>query len=121
MIKSSLRSLSDYDDDLINRQQRSGGEVGEERGAGVLRGEDRGVARIKGQRPLHAECLVELRTTPCQASTDALREVKSLLGQECQGEAELIVSKHRNGPLDTVQLAYQGRYTRFANMAQGVA
>jgi replicative DNA helicase len=38
---------------------------------------------------------------------------------EHKGEAELIVSKHRNGPLDTVQLAYQGRYTRFANLAQG--
>ncbi len=40
---------------------------------------------------------------------------------EHKGEAEVIVSKHRNGPLDTVQLAYQGRYTRFANMAQGPA
>jgi replicative DNA helicase len=37
---------------------------------------------------------------------------------EHKGEAELIISKHRNGPLDSVQLAYQGRYTRFANMAQ---
>jgi replicative DNA helicase len=40
---------------------------------------------------------------------------------EHKGEAEVIVSKHRNGPLDTVQLAYQGRYTRFANLAQGPA
>jgi replicative DNA helicase len=40
---------------------------------------------------------------------------------EHKGEAELIIGKHRNGPLDSVQLAYQGRYTRFANLAQGPA
>ena len=31
----------------------------------------------------------------------------------------MIVSKHRNGPLDRATLAYQGRYTRFANLARG--
>jgi len=40
---------------------------------------------------------------------------------EHKGEAEIIVAKHRNGPLDTVNLVYQGRYTRFANMARGAA
>jgi len=38
---------------------------------------------------------------------------------EHPGEAELIVAKHRNGPLDTVRLSYIGRYTLFANMAKG--
>jgi replicative DNA helicase len=37
---------------------------------------------------------------------------------EDKGTAEVIVAKHRNGPLDTVRLAYQGRYTRFANLAK---
>jgi replicative DNA helicase len=37
---------------------------------------------------------------------------------EDKGTAEIIVAKHRNGPLDTVKLAYQGRYTRFANLAK---
>jgi replicative DNA helicase len=40
---------------------------------------------------------------------------------EDKGTAEVIVAKHRNGPLDTVKLAYQGRYTRFANLAKGAA
>ena len=40
---------------------------------------------------------------------------------EHKGEAEVIVAKHRNGPLDTVTLAYQGRYTRFANLARAGA
>ena len=33
------------------------------------------------------------------------------------GEADLIVAKHRNGPTDTITVAFQGHYSRFANMA----
>jgi replicative DNA helicase len=40
---------------------------------------------------------------------------------EHKGEAEVIIAKHRNGPLDTVTLAYQGRYTRFASLARAGA
>jgi replicative DNA helicase len=35
------------------------------------------------------------------------------------GEADLIVAKHRNGPTDTIVLAFQGHYSRFTNMAPG--
>lgn len=35
------------------------------------------------------------------------------------GTAELILGKHRNGPLGTVRLAYLGEYTRFENLAKG--
>jgi len=35
-----------------------------------------------------------------------------------KGTAEVIVSKHRNGPVGTTQLAFIDRYTRFANMAR---
>jgi len=40
---------------------------------------------------------------------------------EDQGKAELIVAKHRNGPLATIDLAYINRYTRFDNLARGAA
>lgn len=33
------------------------------------------------------------------------------------GEADMIVAKHRNGPTDTIVLAFQGHYTRFVDMA----
>lgn len=33
------------------------------------------------------------------------------------GEADLIVAKHRNGPTDTITLAFQGHYSRFTDMA----
>jgi replicative DNA helicase len=32
------------------------------------------------------------------------------------GEADFIVAKHRNGPTDTVVVAFQGQYSRFVDM-----
>ncbi|ACQ82413.1 replicative DNA helicase [Beutenbergia cavernae DSM 12333] len=34
------------------------------------------------------------------------------------GEADVIVAKHRNGPTDTIVVAFQGHYARFVDMAQ---
>ena len=36
-----------------------------------------------------------------------------------RGTAEILVSKHRNGPTGNVRLAFLDRYTKFANMARG--
>jgi replicative DNA helicase len=36
-----------------------------------------------------------------------------------RGTAELILAKHRNGPIDKVRLSYIGRYTRFDNLHRG--
>ncbi|MFN8074108.1 MAG: replicative DNA helicase [Kineosporiaceae bacterium] len=35
------------------------------------------------------------------------------------GEADFIVAKHRNGPTDTITVAFQGHYSRFVDMAAG--
>ena len=35
---------------------------------------------------------------------------------EAQGEAELIIRKHRNGPIDTIRLAFRPHYPSFASM-----
>jgi acetylornithine deacetylase len=45
--------------------------------------------------PDHAECLVELRTTPVQPSAEALDVVRGLLEPEWRAEAELVT--HRDG------------------------
>jgi replicative DNA helicase len=37
-----------------------------------------------------------------------------------EGEADVIVAKHRNGPTKDLVLAFQGHYSRFANMARDV-
>jgi replicative DNA helicase len=39
---------------------------------------------------------------------------------ENRGIAEIIVAKQRNGPTDTVRLAFLREYTRFENLMQGV-
>ena len=33
------------------------------------------------------------------------------------GEADFIIAKHRNGPTDTITVAFQGHYSRFVDMA----
>jgi replicative DNA helicase len=35
------------------------------------------------------------------------------------GEADFIVAKHRNGPTDTITVAFQGHYSRFVDMSPG--
>jgi replicative DNA helicase len=35
---------------------------------------------------------------------------------ESPGEAEIIVSKHRNGPVGKINLAFMERYPKFANL-----
>ena len=37
-----------------------------------------------------------------------------------RGTAEILVSKHRNGPTGMVRLAFLDHYTKFASMARGV-
>ena len=34
------------------------------------------------------------------------------------GKAEVIIGKQRHGPTGTVELAFEGEYTRFSNLAQ---
>jgi replicative DNA helicase len=35
------------------------------------------------------------------------------------GEADIIVAKHRNGPTDTITVAFQGHFSRFVDMSTG--
>ncbi len=38
--------------------------------------------------------------------------------ERLHGKAELIIGKQRHGPIGTVSLSFEGRYTRFGNLAQ---
>ncbi|HEV2087912.1 MAG TPA: DnaB-like helicase C-terminal domain-containing protein, partial [Cryptosporangiaceae bacterium] len=36
------------------------------------------------------------------------------------GEADFVVAKHRNGPTDTITVAFQGHFSRFVDMSTGI-
>ena len=38
--------------------------------------------------------------------------------EQIHGKAELIIGKKRHGPVGTVDLAFDGRFTRFGNLAK---
>nr|WP_238707008.1 DnaB-like helicase C-terminal domain-containing protein [Microbacterium lushaniae] len=56
-------------------------------------------------------------TTPPLADVDPLGAAVTVTAAPRAGEADLIVAKHRNGPTDTITVAFQGHYSRFTDMA----
>ena len=38
--------------------------------------------------------------------------------ESVHGKAEVIIGKQRHGPIGTVELAFEGRFTRFSNLAR---
>ncbi|MDR2619512.1 MAG: replicative DNA helicase [Propionibacteriaceae bacterium] len=57
----------------------------------------------------------ELHRTKTKAAADA-GEASDKTQSDRQGEADLIVAKHRNGPTGTVAVSFQRHYTRFMDM-----
>jgi len=50
---------------------------------------------------------------------DAYKSKAEMEGENSRaGEADIIVAKHRNGPTDTITVAFQGHLSRFADMAR---
>ncbi|GAA0914215.1 acetylornithine deacetylase [Virgisporangium aurantiacum] len=94
--------------------------VVDERASAVrTRGGDLMVTVVRGGSsafvvPDHAECLVEMRTTPEQASTDALAEVRALLDPRWRADAELVAARDgwrmdEAGPAPTLGAALGAR------------
>ncbi|MBM3611338.1 MAG: hypothetical protein FJX18_07485, partial [Alphaproteobacteria bacterium] len=38
--------------------------------------------------------------------------------EKCQNQAELIIAKQRHGPVGTVKTHFEGRFTKFSNLAR---
>ncbi|MEO6299123.1 MAG: replicative DNA helicase [Paracoccaceae bacterium] len=38
--------------------------------------------------------------------------------ESCHGKAEVVIGKQRHGPIGTVELAFEGRFTRFSNLVR---
>ena len=57
------------------------------------------------------------REKPDEDNLDAVAKWKAEM-ERLHGKAELIVGKQRHGPIGTVELAFEGRFTRFSNLVK---
>ena len=57
------------------------------------------------------------REKPGDQDLDALIKWQEEM-EQIHGKAELIIGKQRHGPVGTVDLAFDGRFTRFGNLVK---
>lgn len=57
------------------------------------------------------------REKPGDHDLEAMATWKDIMDQ-VHGKAEIIVGKQRHGPIGTVELSFEGRFTRFGNLAK---
>ena len=82
------------------------------------------LSRAPEQRPDKKPMLSDLRESGnLEQDADVVcflfrQEVYEPENQDVAGLAELIIAKHRNGPVGTVELAFQKPYPRFRNLSQ---
>lgn len=84
------------------------------------------LGRDVDKRPDHTPMMSDLRESgsleqDCDAGLFIVRRERYATdpekAKELEGQAELIIGKQRKGPIGTVRLTYQGKYTRFENAA----
>lgn len=57
------------------------------------------------------------REKPGDHELEKMAQWQSVM-ESVHGKAEVIIGKQRHGPIGTVELAFEGRFTRFSNLAQ---
>ncbi|MEM9428123.1 MAG: replicative DNA helicase [Pseudomonadota bacterium] len=57
------------------------------------------------------------REKPGEHDTDGMMKWQEAMAR-LEGKAEVIIGKQRHGPIGTVDLAFEGRFTRFSNLAK---
>ncbi len=57
------------------------------------------------------------REKPGDHELEKMAQCQSVM-ENVHGKAEVIIGKQRHGPIGTVELAFEGRFTRFSNLAQ---
>ena len=57
------------------------------------------------------------RKKPDEGDSDKMAEWMAK-SEELHGKAEVIIGKQRHGPIGTIELAFEGKFTRFSNLAQ---
>ncbi|MBI1650551.1 replicative DNA helicase [Hyphomicrobium sulfonivorans] len=56
------------------------------------------------------------RTKPSEGTSEFVEWQQKMMG--VSGKAEVIIGKQRHGPVGTVELAFEGQFTRFGNLAR---
>jgi replicative DNA helicase len=57
------------------------------------------------------------REKPGDHDLEAMAKWQQIM-EQVHGKAEVIIGKQRHGPIGTVELSFEGRFTRFGNLAQ---
>ncbi|WP_127903320.1 replicative DNA helicase [Solirhodobacter olei] len=57
------------------------------------------------------------REKPGEDNLEAMAKWQEVM-ERCHGKAEVIIGKQRHGPIGTVELSFEGRFTRFGNLAR---
>jgi len=57
------------------------------------------------------------REKPSDADLDAMAKWQQIM-ENVHGKAEVILGKQRHGPIGTVELSFEGQFTRFGNLAR---
>jgi replicative DNA helicase len=57
------------------------------------------------------------REKPADHEMDKMAAWQQIM-EQCHGKAEVIIGKQRHGPIGTVELSFEGRFTRFGNLAR---
>ncbi|MGY6535620.1 MAG: replicative DNA helicase [Pararhodobacter sp.] len=57
------------------------------------------------------------REKPGDHDLEAMAKWQELM-EKVHGKAEVVIGKQRHGPIGTVELSFEGRFTRFGNLAQ---
>ncbi len=58
------------------------------------------------------------REKPGEDNLEAMAKWQDIM-ERVHGKAEVIIGKQRHGPIGTVELSFEGRFTRFGNLAHG--
>ena len=57
------------------------------------------------------------REKPADHELEKMAQWQQLM-EQVHGKAEVIIGKQRHGPIGTVELAFEGRFTRFGNLVK---
>ena len=57
------------------------------------------------------------REKPSDSDLDAMAKWQQIM-EQVHGKAEVILGKQRHGPIGTIELSFEGQFTRFGNLAK---